>query len=213
MLRAPVRGQPTNARGRAELPRAPVEIQEAVELYAREHGRAGRIDFKPEEVLEVELDGNKQRFRVGLNCWEASFTLRANDKALLAWQQGLAAEPPRESVLFIEDNPDAGKSDGRGGRQGAQRALNIYQMGASGVRAFLDKGNTWSGQGEFASVSDAVRNASAKNEQASEKNYASARDDVKARAREEHVWYGKKPHEKIARQVVATDLSPNRNRE
>lgn len=132
--------------GRQEAPRAPAEIAEAVELYAREHGRTGSIEFA-----------------VGPNVWIVKLSLRPNDKRMLLWREGRAPEPPVETVWLQERNPDEGKvmrfEGGRPVREGMWRPLDIYQMGAEGVRTFLERGNCWSGRGEYSSVADAVQKA------------------------------------------------------
>jgi hypothetical protein len=131
---------------RSEAPTAPPEIRDAVEMYARQHGRTGSIEFA-----------------VGPNVWIIKLSLRPNDERMRLWQEGRAPEPPTEMVWLQEPNPDEGKvlgTDPRTGRPvrgGMFRPLNIYEMGAEGVLGFLQRGNTWSGRGEFGSVEEAVR--------------------------------------------------------
>ena len=77
---------------RSEAPRAPAEIADAVELYARQYDRTGKIEFA-----------------VGPNTWLVRLSLRPNDPRLLRYQQGMAPEPPTEVVWLQEPNPDAGE--------------------------------------------------------------------------------------------------------
>lgn len=136
---------------RFEAPRAPAEIAEAVELFARNSGRTGSIKFATGPF--------------GPNIWLVQLSLRPNDERMRLYQEGRAAEPPVETVWLQERNPLEGKPTGRflpNGqleRHGPYRALDIYQMGASGVREFLERGNTESGRGEHRSLEEAVRKA------------------------------------------------------
>lgn len=180
-----------------EAPSAPPEVAEAVELYAREGGRTGSVRYVPYPV----------------NAWEARFSLKPNDPAMRAWQEGRAAEPPMETVLFVEPNPDNGKrksfvSNGRriAYVDGPFRAIDIRQLGPSGVRNFLQKGNTWSGRGEFASQEAAVDAAKASNDAMLEKNYATGLDGARYRAHHNRIQYARKPHEKSPMTVVGIDL-------
>jgi hypothetical protein len=143
--------------GRNGLPQAPWEIQDEVELYAREGGRTAKLHFVP--------GGG----------WMARFSLRSNDKRMQLWQQGMAAEPPTEDVWFHVPNPRADQPG-----QPPYTPLDILQMGPSGVREFLERGNTWSGRGVHSSLMDAVK-ASADQEadrkqRLYEKNRQQARD-------------------------------------
>lgn len=185
-----------------QAPSAPPEIAEAVELYAREGGRTGSIRYAP----------------YPLNLWEARFSLKPNDPAMRAWQEGRASEPPTETVLFVEQNPDSGKRksfvDDRGRRityvDGPFRAIDIRQLGAEGVRNFLQKGNTWSGRGQFASVGAAVDAAKEENDAMLAKNYDDALGNARHRARIDRIQYAKKPGEKSPMTVVGIDLRGER---
>src|SRR5690606_4361213 len=68
--------------GRPDKIHVPYELREAVELYAREHGRTGSLHCIPPGV------------------WFARFSLRPNDKALSLYQKGEVAEAPTEVVYF-----------------------------------------------------------------------------------------------------------------
>lgn len=165
---------------RSEAPRAPAEIAEAVELYAREHGRTGSIEFA-----------------VGPNLWLVKLSLRPNDPAMKAWQEGRAVEPPTEVVWLQERNPNDGKVIGWNGdkpvRGTPYRALDIQQMGAAGVRAFLDRGNTWTGRGEHASLTGALKASYAADEVTRAKNRATVREDTRDMIRDKRRSYLKIP--------------------
>ena len=119
-----------------------MEIADEVELYARESGRTASLVFMPTLLL-----GN----RISRGTWVVQFSLRPNDKRMQAYQQGLAPKPPTEEVWLHVPNQNEGKEIPftGGQREPPYLALDIQQMGAGGVRAFLDKGNLWSGRGEF----------------------------------------------------------------
>ena len=138
--------------GRSALPRAPYEIQEEVEKYARESGRTAKIHYVP---------------MVG---WMVRFSLRSNDKRMRLWQEGRAPEPPTEDVIFHAPDPD---------NRGETIALDIRQMGASGVRQFLEKGNMWSGRGASSSPVEAHRKAKERNEEERRKAKETARENTK----------------------------------
>jgi len=146
---------------RSELPAAPAEIADEVELWARQSGRHARLHFFP------------TRFRHGRivsGTWVVRLTLKAGDKRLSLYQQGKVAEPPTEDVWLHE--PDG---------QGGYRALNLTDMGASGVREFLEKGNMWSGRGQFGSLEEQLRKVNQDNEAARQKNRADAKDQALVR--------------------------------
>ena len=147
---------------RQELPAPPADIADEVELWARQSGRHARLYFFP------------VRFRYGRivsGTWVVRISLKPGDKRLLLYQQGKVAEPPTEDVWLHE-------SDGRGG----YRALNLTEMGASGVRQFLEKGDSWSGRGEFTSLEDQLRKVNENNEAARVKNRADAKDQARSHA-------------------------------
>lgn len=153
-------------RGRTEAPRAPAEIAETVALYGREHDRIATIEFA-----------------MGPNLWLVKISLKPNDPRLIRYQQGLAPEPPVETVALQEPNPNAGKTI-NGVRQGPFRALDIYQMGADGVRTFLERGNMLSGRGEHSSLEGAFRTADRINEEKRTNNRESAKAENRDRVRE-----------------------------
>lgn len=105
--------------------------------------------------------------------WMARFSLKPNDPAMKAWKEGRAPEPPTEDVFFIEPDPKDPKR---------MVQMDINQMGASGVRTFLERGNTWSGRGEYTSIEESRHRA----REATEKR----KRDAKEEAREASVEIG-----------------------
>lgn len=142
------------------MPHAPPEIRDAAELWARKAGRSATVHFAP------------------LAGWFARLSLKANDPAMRAWHEGRAPEPATEDVYFHVKNPFEGrhmsladvKADARFKNMplidwwGEKRAmlptylqLDILQMGASGVTAYLEREDTWSGRGQYASLDAEVK--------------------------------------------------------
>lgn len=133
------------------LPRPPADIAEEIELFARESGRTGTLHYIP-------------------GCgWFARFSLRSNDERLRLYQEGAIGEVPTEDVWFHKPKPN--------GRPGEFLMMDVAQMGRSGVRTFLERGNTWSGRGEYASVEEAARKAMEANRREREKRKADAREN------------------------------------
>lgn len=158
-------------RVRGGVPQAPPEIREAVELYARKGGRHATVHFAP------------------LVGWFVRFTLRANDPRLRAYREGRSAEPGYEEAYFHVKNPFEGrvmsirevKADrrfrsaplidwhaGRRYRQAPYLQLDILQLGVTGVLRFLEREDTWSGRGEFSSLTEATEWALERNREGSE---------------------------------------------
>lgn len=133
--------------------RAPVEVADAVELWARQYGRHATMKFVPE-----------------MGCWSVNLSLKPDDPAMRRYQEGVATEVPTEGVLLLEWDATLGEVDPLTGRKrGAHRAVSLEEYGASGVVALLEKGNTWSGRGEFASLQEAVIGAATRNRERAEK--------------------------------------------
>lgn len=133
------------------LPSPPVEIADEAELYAREWGRHGSLEFRPTMFY------NGRIFR---GTWVVKLTLRPNDKRLKLWQEQKTGDEPTEEVWLHEYNPDKGKpipaTYGKL-KEPEYRALPLEQLGAGGVRAFLERGNMWSGRGTITSPVEALK--------------------------------------------------------
>lgn len=143
-----------------EAPVAPVEIADEVEMYARESGRHATLHLVPTEF---------RNGRVASATWVARFTLRPDDPRMRLYQEQRIGDPPTEDVWF--HIPKRNAEDWNH----AYEPLNIVEMGASGVRNFLEKGNTWSGRGEFDSLTDQLRHVRQENDNSRQKNYDDAR--------------------------------------
>jgi hypothetical protein len=132
----------------------PVEIADAVETWARQYGRHATLRFVP---------------HMQPPCWSVNLTLKPDDPALRRWQEGAASELPTEGVLLLEWDAGAGEiQPATGEPAGAYRAVSLEEYGADGVVALLERGNTWSGRGEFASMQEAVTAAASRSRE--EKN-------------------------------------------
>ena len=142
--------------GQHELPSPPAEIADEVELWARQTGRHARLHFVPVRFRQG---------RVVAGTWVVRISLKANDKRLQLYREGKVAEPPTEDVWLHE--PDG---------QGGYRPFDILQLGAGGVKRFLEWGSMWSGRGQFGSLEEQLRQVNQDNEGARRKNRADAKD-------------------------------------
>ncbi len=156
--------------GRGEAPRAPVEIQDEVELYARESGRHAKLISVP-----TVFAGGRAVSRT----WCVRFTLRSDDKRMLEYQEGRAAKPPTEDVWLHERNPKEDEPN-----EPKYLPFDIIQMGAGGVRVFLESGNMWSGRGEFASLEEQLRHVQDTNEEARVKFRADQKEENRLEQRD-----------------------------
>jgi len=120
----------TTVGGARQQRRAPLEFQDAVELHFRKSGRHATIVWIPEPVCQ----------------WQIRITLRPDDPALAAWQAGEAEEEPVETVEITFYDEDLGLYVG----------YELDELGVSGLTEMLEKGDTWSGQGRFSSIQDAL---------------------------------------------------------
>ena len=128
-------------------PRAPSAFQEEVELWARGSGRHAKLHYAPNGT------------------WFVRISLKSDDGRLSMYQMGLASEPMGEDVWLHLPNEHEGKVI-NGVRQGPYIPIDLEQLGVSGLREFLDKGDTWSGRGEYLSLIDQFRKVDEANEQA-----------------------------------------------
>lgn len=159
------------------LPTPPVEVADEVELWARESGRHGTLHFVPTLLAGA---------RVMYGTWVVRLSLRENDKRMLLYKQGLAPEPPTEDIWLHE--PDPASPTG-------YRPYNIMELGAGGVRQFLEKGNLWSGRGQFGSktLDELAREAIDKNQKAGGVAKAAAREECRLKLRDDRRWRLKIP--------------------
>lgn len=158
---------------RSAAPDAPYDIADECEQWARQSGRTGTLHFVP-----TLMHGD----RIVSGTWMLRLSLRPNDKRMQLYQQGMAPEPPTENVWFHR-SPTADEIS-KGAKPDALIPLDIQQMGASGVREFLERGDTWSGRGQYASIQDEMRKKDAANEAAQERQVESLRDRARQRAKD-----------------------------
>lgn len=116
---------------RRGAPSVPVEIRDAVEQWARSCGRHADIVYIPftnPPIPQVRIE------------------LLPHDPRLKAWQEGDADEKPVESVELVEWNDE----------KKCYVGMNLTDLGAGGVVELLERGNTWTGRGEFDSIQEGV---------------------------------------------------------
>jgi len=157
--------------GQSELPIASAEIQDEVELYARESGRHAKIHFVPTDI-------DFKTGKVWAGTWRVDLTLHPEDPRMRTYQEGRMDKPPVEEIWIHDKNP---KPDGW---QDKYIPRNIQQMGPSGVRQFLEQGNVHSGRGEFSSLEDSIRKTTELNEAKSQQRRAEAEDRVRINSKE-----------------------------
>lgn len=144
-------------------PTAPVEFADAVEQWARGYGRHATLKYVPL-----------------MGCWSVNLSLKPGHPDLKAFQEGRASVEPTEGVLLVEWDEAAGPPNKTTGNpMGEYRAVDLEEYGPSGIVALLERGNTWSGRGEFGSLADAVRVAATRNREEKERIKARLRDDAR----------------------------------
>lgn len=161
---------------RVALPVPPADIADEVERYARESGRHASLMPVPQFIDR----GTGKDWT-----WIIKFTAKEHDAALEPYQQGEVEEAPGEMVWLHEPNPRAGQLiSGTRYREPDYLPLDIEEMGPSGVREFLERGNTWSGRGEYESHLDAVQDARRTNEEIAQKVREQAKEENRYRQRD-----------------------------
>jgi hypothetical protein len=137
----------------------PYELQDEVELWARQYDRHAKLHFIPVG---------------GFFC---RITLRSDDPRMRAYQEGMVPDPPGEDVWFNE-------GDGHGG----VRCLDIREMGVTGIKAYLEKGNTWSGRGEYDSIVEQQKKVSEANAEAKIRRRAFAKEENRKEQASKRKW-------------------------
>lgn len=158
----------------APLPQAPPEIQDEVELWARKSGRHAKLHFMP------------------VGGWFAIVSLHSHDPRMRSYQEGMAPEPPGEEIWFHRTMP---------GRPGDFEGMDILQMGPSGVRAFLERGDTWSGRGEYTSIEDAAKKAEEHNQELKAKNRAFQKEESRHEQRDKRRQRFKIPFLRVLKNI------------
>jgi len=160
-----------------EMPHAPVDIADEVELWARQSGRHASLAFVP----TLFRNG-----RIAAGTWVVKISLRADDGRMGLYREGKVSAPPTEDVWLHEPNPAAGREipGTHGLKEQPYRPLNLMQLGASGVRQFLEKGDTWSGRGEYGSLEEQLRKVRQNNEDTKAKVRATEKEDSRLEQRD-----------------------------
>lgn len=108
----------------------PYQISDAVEMWARNRGRHATIGWN-----------------VAMRCAVIDLTLKGDDPRLKAYQEGRLKFEPKESIP-LHYQP----------KEGAPFvAINLEDLGPTGIVEMLEKADTWSGRGEYGSMLEAVR--------------------------------------------------------
>jgi hypothetical protein len=163
----------------------PYEIRDAVELWAREWGRHGNIEWKPQ-----------------MNCAVIEFTLRGDDPRLRAYQEGQLKHEPKECV-FLHYQPTLDD----GSKSVHYMPLNLEDLGVSGVIEMLNRGNTWSGCGEYKSFKDAAQKMGEYNDKLKNQIKSAAIADARLRARDDRRHVLGVPFVSVPQNIGATDGS------
>lgn len=145
--------------------RAPAEFADAVELYARKSGRSGKLKFVPPPV----------------NCWVVELSLKANDKALAGFQAGKLEDEPTEIVyLWRPSTPTESAKRGSAHLVG----YKLDELGVTAMIELLERTDTFSGRGQYASHTEAARDQFDKGEAARAKIVAERRENTRDMAEE-----------------------------
>lgn len=161
-----VREQPTvhTGWGAPRAHSAPVDVRDAVELWARQNrGTHGTIVWN--QVM---------------NCWECLFELRHDDPRMKAFRDGKLKVRPMEPVYLHRQ-----KRDKHGKITPYWEAVPLEELGVSGVLRWLDEGNTWSGTGKYRSFDAACKASDAHNEELRSILEREAEQNAGLRARDE----------------------------
>ena len=142
----------------AGYPRAPHEYQDVVELWARGSGRHAKLHFTPGGT------------------WFVRISLKSDDPRMELYKLGLVEEPMGEDVWLHLPNPAEGKVV-KGEKQGAFIPLSLADLGTSGLREFLERGDTWSGRGEYMSLLEQRRKVNDSNENVRVRNRAHQKEE------------------------------------
>lgn len=126
----------------------PVEIADAVELWARQQGRHGRLFWQPV-----------------MKCFCIEFTLKPDDPRRKAWQEQTVKleKEPTESVPLNTWDPEKKR----------HRAWNLEQIGVEGIVQYLDKANMMSGRGEHKDMWAALQAVEQRNKAAKKNQHDS----------------------------------------
>jgi hypothetical protein len=110
-------------------------------------------------------------------------SLKHDDPRMELYKLGLIEEPVGEDVWLHLSNAAEGKVI-NGERQSPFIPLSLTDLGTSGLREFLEQGNTWSGRGEYMSLLEQRRRVNESNEDARVKNRAFQKEESRNEMRE-----------------------------
>lgn len=140
--------------GGHEAPEAPFEIRWAVQDWAANWGRSAELEWNPH-----------------MGCFCIFLSLKPDDPNMRAWRMGDLKQDkaPTEAVpLHYWDSEEE-----------RYKPLALEEYGANGILEMLNKGNTWSGRGEYPSLMDACRAQIDQTERKRRENRAKARESGK----------------------------------
>ena len=131
--------------------------------------------------------------------WVVRLSLRPNDKRLQLYREGKMPEPPTEEVWLVEPNPKAGEpiAYAPGQREPAVVGLKLEELGVGGVLTYLQRGNTWSGRGEFASLEEQAQKAMDHNAAEREKFRRHHKEESRHEQRDRRRWRFKIPFVRV----------------
>lgn len=159
-------------------PQPPAPVADAAERWARKHGRHARIEWVSR-----------------MHCFVVRLELRPNDPLLGAWRAGqIGGEKPTEDVFLHEWDTERGR----------YVALNLDDLGATGLTRLLEMGDTWSGRGEFKSLYHAFLAARKSQREANEKTYKHRKQNAIDRGREVRRQVLGIPFERVGVDLAAT---------
>lgn len=159
---------------------APVDVREAVELWARANrGTHGSIAWNPV-----------------MNIWQINFDLKDDDPRMRAWRDGKLKVRPSEPVYL---HRQVRGEDGRA----KWVAVSLEELGVSGVLNWLDEGNTWSGTGKYPNFDAACRAADDHNENLRAMIHREAEQNAGLRARDERKRLLKTPWATVPADISA----------
>lgn len=149
--------------------KAPADLRDGVELWARKHGRTADLRW----------------YEAPMNCWAVMLGFRPGDPRLKAGEQ---AEPVflhewRDAEWWAKNDPLRARRHPRSNRiMPAYRAYELDELGLSGILRILDRGDLLSGRGEFRSAAEAGRAQVEQYRAEKHRRRLFARDEAKHRA-------------------------------
>jgi hypothetical protein len=140
----------------------PSEIRDAVASWARQWGRHGSIAFNH-----------------ALKCAVIELSLKEDDPRLKPWKEGKLSHEPKECIPLHFQKPM-----GDGTKSVHYFPLNLDELGVTGIIEMLNRGNTWSGTGEYRSFKEAAQIMGEHNEKLKAQIKDAAIEEGRLRARD-----------------------------